>query len=83
MAHEKSQLDTDLELLSAVRKQLTRQESKLREYVRYARQSGASWPQVAKALGISRQAAWQQYAPLEDRPLSDPAFDALFSHKGD
>ncbi len=75
---EKPQLDTDLELLAAVRQQLTVSERKLRTYVFYARESGATWTQVAAALGISRRAAWKTYARLEERPLSDPAFAPLF-----
>jgi hypothetical protein len=76
---ENTQLETDLELLKAVREQLTLCERKLHEYVTYARSSGASWEQVGRALGVTKQSAWRHFAPLEDRPLSDPAFDVLFN----
>lgn len=75
----KPQVEVDLELLSLVRMQITASENRLREYVGYARASGASWQQVGRALGVSKQAAWHAFARLEDRPLSDPAFDALFN----
>lgn len=76
---EKDQLAADLELLRLVRQRLTESEQKLAEYVFYARTSGATWSQVGAALGISKQAAWKAFAPLQERPLSDSAFDALFN----
>jgi len=33
------------------------------EMVKRARRDGRSWEEIAAALGISRQSAWQYYAP--------------------
>lgn len=79
MEDERPQVEIDLELLAAVRRQLTITESKLPEYVKYARQSGATWRAIARALGVSEQAAWHRYARIEEKPLSDPIFSPLFS----
>ncbi len=38
-----------------------------RETVRSARSDGASWEQIAQALGVSRQAAWEAF----NRPVRD------------
>lgn len=79
MEETRTQQQIDLELLAAVRQQLTLTERKLGEYVTYARRSGASWEAIGRALGVSRQAAWKAYATLEERPLSDDAFLPLFT----
>lgn len=79
MEQERPQVEVDLELLAAVRRQLTITESKLPEYVKYARESGASWSAIARALGVTPQAAWHRYARIQERPLSDPIFQPLFS----
>lgn len=40
----------------------------VREAVRAARKAHASWAQIGRALGISRQAAWEKYKDLDDDP---------------
>jgi hypothetical protein len=41
-------------------------EDVLREYVRDARAAGYGWDAIAKALGVTRQAAWQRYRSEEE-----------------
>lgn len=56
--------DRPLEFLRELKKCTTtltdQHESKA---VRLAREQGASWTDVGSALGISRQAAWERFAP--------------------
>jgi hypothetical protein len=40
-------------------------EESLRGWVRRARQLGATWAQIGDALGITRQSAWERFAPEE------------------
>lgn len=58
--------------------------------VKQAREAGRSWEVIASALGVSRQSAWQYYAPKilkefdreenrNDRPLSDEVMEAAVS----
>ena len=60
----KSVLPTDP--IAAIR-HLTESEQELEllrfELVKRARREGRSWEEIAVALGISRQSAWQYYAP--------------------
>lgn len=35
--------------------------------VRAARQSGASWTDVATMLGVSRQSAWERWREVDER----------------
>lgn len=35
--------------------------------VRQARAAGATWQQIADALGMSRQAAWERFGPAAPR----------------
>lgn len=39
-------------------------------YVSQARLAGHSWAAIGKALGTSKQAAWQLYGPITLRPGS-------------
>ncbi len=61
--------ETALRALSALRQELEQIEPGL---VQRALQAGASWSQVARALGISKQAAHRKH-----RHLAEQAFDAL------
>jgi hypothetical protein len=60
----KSALPTDP--LAAIRR-LTESEQELEllrfEMVKRARRDGRSWEEIAVALGISRQSAWQYFSP--------------------
>ena len=40
-------------------------EASLVGWVRRARQLGATWAQIGSALGITRQSAWERFAPEE------------------
>jgi ATP-dependent Clp protease ATP-binding subunit ClpA len=61
--------ETALRALGALRQELEQIEPEL---VQRAVQSGASWSQVARALGISKQAAHRKH-----RHLADPAFASV------
>jgi|1185.fasta_scaffold16704_3 transcriptional regulator with PAS, ATPase and Fis domain len=37
--------------------------------VRKARKAGASWTEVAEALGVTRQSAWERWAPKVRAPV--------------
>ncbi len=41
-------------------------EDVLQEFVEQARRSGHGWNEIARALGVSRQAAWQRYRTEDD-----------------
>jgi len=51
-------------------------ESMLRQWVRLARTKGHSWQQIADALGVSRQSAWERFRDIEhpEAQSTDPAF---------
>jgi hypothetical protein len=72
-----------LERIATLTCQIGCARAELRTAVAEARAAGASWATVAKALGISPQAAHRKYGPkpqdVEALPLSDPLFDPLFN----
>lgn len=44
-------------------------ETSLREWVRIAREHGHSWREIAEALGVTRQSAWERFKVVdEERP---------------
>ena len=51
-----------LSVVSGIAKGTKAMEAKLREAVNLAREQGASWDEIGKALGVSRQAAWERFA---------------------
>jgi hypothetical protein len=71
LARETVQIDdpeTALRALTALRRELDATEP---EIVRRALQAGASWSQIARALGISKQAAHRKYRHLFDQTDTD------------
>jgi transposase-like protein len=50
-----------LERLRGVRAEEQRLEGEKRRLIAMARQRGASWTEIGEVLGVSKQAAWQQY----------------------
>ena len=51
----------DLRAIAAVSEAVRADEARLREAVEVARAHDRSWNQIAVALGVSRQAAWQRF----------------------
>lgn len=60
-----------LEQITAALEEQKRANRGVVDAVREARDSGRSWAEIARHLGITRQAAWERYtaamAPGEDR----------------
>jgi hypothetical protein len=50
-----------LEQLRAVRDEEQRLGDEKRQLIALARRQGASWAEIGQALGVSKQAAWEQY----------------------
>ncbi len=55
----------DLRAVAAAAEAARADEARLREVVQVARAHGRSWNQIAVALGVSRQAARQRFAPKQ------------------
>jgi hypothetical protein len=51
----------------------------LEEYVREARRAGHGWDAVARALGVTRQAAWQRFRSTDDTSKAATSGDILRS----
>jgi transposase-like protein len=66
--------DTALRALTALRQELDATEPEL---VLRALQGGASWSQVARALGITKQAAHRKYRYLFEHAITVPASEKL------
>jgi hypothetical protein len=51
-------------------------EGALREWVRVARSKGHTWQEIARALHVTRQSAWERFRDASDRHRKepDPAF---------
>lgn len=62
--------ETALRALTALRQELETMEPAI---VQRALNAGASWSQIARALGVSKQAAHRKYRHLTERALSDAA----------
>ena len=41
---------------------------RVNDLVRWAREDGASWEEIAKELGVTRQAAWERYGKGVEDP---------------
>jgi hypothetical protein len=58
---------TDLQAVAISAETTCSDETRLREAVEVARAHGRSWNHIAVALGVSRHAARQRFAPSETR----------------
>lgn len=58
-------LDSVLASLPRMARAKSQAEHVLTQYVRRARQLGASWAAVGGALGITRQSAWERFSKVE------------------
>lgn len=57
-----------LAVIKGIRRGMEGLEDAIRRQVRMARRRGHSWQEIADALGVSRQAAWEQFhAEAPDR----------------
>jgi hypothetical protein len=51
-----------LKVISGITQGIKTIERQLRDSVAQAREQGVSWEQIGKALGVSRQAAWERFS---------------------
>jgi len=51
-----------LEVISGITEGTAMLDRQLRDSVAQARKQGVSWEQIGKALGVSRQAAWERFS---------------------
>ncbi len=58
--------DVTLDKLRAARAAADRAETKVVRLVREARQLNRSWEDIGRALGVTRQAAWERYGRKTD-----------------
>lgn len=57
-----------LDGLAESRRVATALEKLQRQLVRSARTEGRSWAEIGDSLGISKQSAWERFAPAPDEP---------------
>lgn len=75
-------LDDPLAVISGIVDSSKGVESSLRDWVRAARSKGHTWQEVADALHVTRQAAWERFKGESSSPKanSDPAFASAVEH---
>jgi hypothetical protein len=74
---------TPLDVIRGVTATLPRVDQLLRESVAKARAQGRSWQEIAEALGVSRQSAWERFKQVdEEREREDVISRVLGSLKG-
>lgn len=66
MATEVTTLMLNLAALENIHSKAREEADKVPQAVSAARRAGASWAQIGKALGVSRQAAWEKYRDQDD-----------------
>lgn len=67
-----TELVLHLAALENITEKAREEADKVPQAVAAARRAGASWAQIGKALGVTRQAAWEKYRELSD---DDAPFD--------
>lgn len=60
-----------LESLELTSRWMKAEQGRVVEQVKEARQAGASWTEIGKALGVARQTAWAVYHNEMDEPDED------------
>ncbi len=51
-----------LKVISGVTESIKALDGRLAEAVRVARKQGVTWEEIGKALGVSRQSAWERFS---------------------
>jgi hypothetical protein len=51
-----------MKVISGITQGMKTMEATLAEAVRLARKQGATWEEIGKALGVSRQSAWERFS---------------------
>lgn len=51
-----------MRVISGITEGIKSMEATLAEAVRLARKQGATWEEIGKALGVSRQSAWERFS---------------------
>lgn len=62
----KEGLDDPLAVINGIVESSRGIEQSLREWVRIARAKGHSWNEIAEALGVTRQSAWERFKVVEE-----------------
>jgi hypothetical protein len=76
-------MSTQLERLSLIQSQIDALAIERDRVVAEARDAGASWSAIGKAVGTTKQGAHKRFrqrvANIEQLPLTDPVFDVLWT----
>ncbi len=64
-------IDRRTDRIRTIASAMAQQETRLLEAIAEAREAGQSWDAIGRALGISRQAAWQRFDRAVDAALRD------------
>ncbi|MBM7785551.1 helix-turn-helix domain-containing protein [Tenggerimyces flavus] len=51
-----------MKVITGITQGIKSMETTLAESVRLARKQGATWEEIGKALGVSRQSAWERFS---------------------
>jgi hypothetical protein len=74
--------DNPLAVIRGITTGMRNIDQQLRNTVEDARRRGHSWQEIADALGVSRQSAWERFARPEDEERARVVRDVMGSLKG-